>query len=143
MFMGSMYVAICGVSGLCCDVYTNGKVDEHITSNHSNVWVFTRFFGSPISVDTQGLAARGRVRLIRCYLQCIHVSQKLSTCVSTAQAREIWGPAAGASIDCALSKQRKGNLVVWWFKVDFSRQVQGIGAIFSCEVRTLIPWTWS
>ena len=50
------------------------------------------------------------------------------------EARRIWGPAAGASDDCALvvapctfshmmvtfRGRRKGNLVFWSLKVDFS-----------------------
>ena len=57
-----------------------------------------------------------------------------SMCISTAQARKIWGPAAGASSNCALvvvprafsymvvtfRGRRRGNLVFRCSKVDFS-----------------------
>ena len=59
-----------------------------------------------------------------------------SMCTSTAQARRIWVSAAGASNDCILvvtvapcafshlvitfRGRRKGNLVFWCSKVDFS-----------------------
>ena len=62
---------------------------------------------------------------------------KIATGVSTAQAREIWAATASACRDRApfshmvvtFRGRRKGNLVFWWPKVDFSSQVQGIGAV--------------
>ena len=59
---------------------------------------------------------------------------KSSTCISTTQAREIWVAAASACRDCALvvvlrafshmvvflRGRRKGNLVFWCSKVEFS-----------------------
>ena len=70
------------------------------------------------------------VRLICCYY-------------STAQACKIWLAAVGACCDCALVAplsafldmvvtfrgRCKGNLVIWWSKVDFSWEAQGIRAV--------------
>ena len=58
----------------------------------------------------------------------------MKLCISTAQARRIWLGVEGASSDCALNVvpcafshmvvtfrgRRKGNLVLWCSKVDFS-----------------------
>ena len=82
-----------------------------------------------------------------------------SMCISTAQARKICLPAAGASSVCALvvvpcafwymvvtfRGRRKGNLVFWCSKVDFSWQVQGIGAVLlrsALFVAGAALWTW-
>ena len=80
-------------------------------------------------------------------------------CTSTAQARRIWVAAVGASSDCALvvvpcafshmvvtfRGRRKGNLVFWCSKVDFSLQAQGIGAVLlrnAVFVAGAALWTW-
>ena len=86
----------------------------------------------------------GRVCLDRCSARACPANSPLfavhsclstsSMCISTAQPRKICLPAAGASSDCALvvapcafshtvvtfRGRRKGNLVFWRFKVDFS-----------------------
>ena len=100
---------------------------------------------SPNSVVTLGvLTVRERqVCLDRCaswacaansLLFTVHSCLSTSSmCISTAQARRIWGPAAGASSNCALvvvpcafwymvvtfRGRCKGNLVLWCSKVNF------------------------
>ena len=82
-----------------------------------------------------------------------------STRISTAQARRIWVAAVGASSDCALvvapcafwytvvtlRGRRKGNVVFWRSKVDFSCQMRGIGAVLlrnAVSVAGAALWTW-
>ena len=86
--------------------------------------------------------SRGRVGLIRCYLQYMHASRNPQSAFRL-QARKIWLAGAGASRDCALvvvlrafsdmvvtfRGRRKGNLVLWWFQSRlFVTGARGIGA---------------
>ena len=89
---------------------------------------------------------------------------KSSTCISTAQAREIWVAAAGACRDCALvvaprafshtaatfrGRRRGGNLVLWWSKLDFfmtaARDRSGFASncrfLTRCRTLDVIRWT--
>ena len=101
---------------------------------------------SPNSVDTLGLltVVEKQLCLDRCAARACPANSLLFTvhsclstssmCISTAQARRIWGPAAGASSDCALvvlpcafsrmvvtfRGRCEGNLVFWYSKDDFS-----------------------
>ena len=115
------------------------------------------------SVDTLGVLAVLEKQLMHrsnSLLFTVHSCLSTSSmCISTAQARRICVGTAGASNGCALvvvpcavshmvitfRGRRKGNLMFWRSQVDFSWQVQGIGAVllrYAVVVAGAALWTW-